>query len=168
MHEISHRPPLAVLIVVLLATGACAARPTAVSVPDSTSRVPDWAAVIAVRAGALLLVEEKGGTRVQGNLETADDQGLRLRIDGASVQVPRLSVARVVRLGGRRTARGARWGALIGAAFGVGLTAIAAGEIDGGLMLIVGALWGGVGAAGGAAVGARAREQTVIYDATTP
>jgi hypothetical protein len=67
MHEISHRPPLAVLIVVLLATGACAARPTAVSVPDSTSGVPDWAAVIAVPAGALLFVEEKDG---HGSKET--------------------------------------------------------------------------------------------------
>ena len=128
------------------------------------SRAPGrWDAVRALTAGARLEIENLAGEYLEGRVRSVSDVGITIDTKKATVDVPRPSVGRVILIGARRTGRGARRGFLIGAAVGAAVTAIGRAPVA--WILFIGSSWGGLGAALGAADGARVRERVVIYQA---
>ena len=131
-----------------------------------TSSSPDhsrWDVVRALPAGARLEIENRAGRFLEGRVRSASDDGIAIDTRKATVDVMRASVGRVILIGARQTGRGARRGFLIGAALGAAVTAIGRAPVT--WMLFIGSGWGGLGAAFGAADGARTRERVVIYQA---
>jgi hypothetical protein len=120
-----------------------------------------WDGVRALPAGARLEIENLAGEFLEGRVRSVSEVGIMVDTKKATVDVPRPSVGRVILIGSRRTGPGARRGFLIGAAVGVAVTAIGRAPIA--WMLFIGSGWGGLGAALGAADGARVRERVVIY-----
>ena len=155
------------ILLLTLAFGGCASAPRPISVPESQPG-PDWAVVTKLSIGTLIRVEDRDGRFDRGALAAVDLAGLRLLSEGDPIDVQRSSVRRLFLLGGHRTARGAGWGALIGAAVGATLVAIAAPEGRLGWIALVAPLWAGIGAGAGALVGTSIREQTLVYEASGP
>jgi len=122
-----------------------------------------WDALRALPGGVRLEIENLAGEFLEGRVRSVSDVGITIDTKKATVDVPRPSVGRVILIGARRTGRGARWGFLVGAAAGVAVTAIGRAPVA--WLLFIGSSWGGLGAALGAADGARERERVVIYQA---
>jgi len=111
----------------------------------------DWAQVRALTPGEKISVRTKGGDRIKGRFDSADETDINFTEDGRKVTLHRDNVRRVEIERGKK-----RWqGALVGAGVGGGL-----GTAGGGYLVARGmnvpALVGGTlaGAAAGAALGA--------------
>lgn len=127
----------------------------------------DWTAVRALVVGETVVVEQKDGKTVKGNVSGATDQELTVDRKGTALSMTRASIAKVHRdIGKPAKGKYALIGAGIGAAAGAGIGAIKYSpdsddsEIYIGMGLIIGA---GVGALVGMGFGAAKRRTVLIY-----
>jgi len=123
---------------------------------------PDAAArSIASAQGKLVRVTNVDGTTLAGRLQSTTPAGLIIRTGSTEVNVPLSCVRRV-----EKVAHGVWWGLVSGAVagfvYGYGVADADAGEV------MIGAFIAGIGAAGGAGIGAMVdharRNGNVVYD----
>lgn len=129
----------------------------------------DWAAVKQIRTNEKLLVRQKNGKEIKGEMIEASDTGLTLDRDGKPVSIPRGDVRQVYVVEGK--AQKGKW-ALIGAGVGAGAgAAIGYAKFspyrdDSEIWIPVGLLFGaGIGAASGLLFGQTTRKRTLVYAA---
>jgi hypothetical protein len=163
------RRALVLMLAVTLAdTPLIAQRFTPRLVPSPASERAGWEIVLNLPEGTLLEVQNRVGTIVAGAFRSANAEALVITQQGAPIEVLRPSIARVVRLGAKKTVKSAQRGFLIGAAAGVTQGALTVETNRGKWMLILAALEGAIGAAIGALHGAATRERMPIYVAAGP
>ena len=75
-----------------------------------------WADVQKIKVGLAVEVVQGDSTRLRGSLESADKDGMSLRVDGAARTLARATL-RSVAVQYRKTAKGAMIGLLVGLAF---------------------------------------------------
>ena len=129
---------------------------------------PLWESVFAVPVGSSLYVQLRTGDLIRGRFRSADEQRLNL-VQGRNIRsVPRAEIRRVLLVRGNY----AKKGALIGLPIGVVTPAIDSARRGGeGYdltplgVLLVGSIFGGIGAAAGYLIGAGTPNRAVIYEA---
>ena len=126
---------------------------------------PLWEAVLAIPVGSSLHVELRTGDRIRGRFRSADEQTLVLVEGRGTRSVPRAEILRVLLVRGNH----AKKGAVLGLIVGVVTLGVVCGKQDCDLTplggLIVGSIFGGIGAAAGAGIGAVFPKREVIYEA---
>lgn len=129
----------------------------------------DWAAVQQIKTNEKLLVKQKHGNEVRGEMIEASDTTLTIDRDGKPVSIPRGDVRQVFIVRGK-AAKG-KWaliGAGVGAGAGAGIGAIkySPDSDDSELWIPVGVMFGaGIGAVSGFLFGQSTRKRTLVYNA---
>ena len=127
--------------------------------------------------GEIVYVTDQEGTKVKGRVVRISASSIDLLVNDGSREWPVSDVARITQRRGH-----AGRGALVGLAFGAGLGALLAftdgncqnfgyqgcGRDDAEAALFLAALFGGIGAGAGAAIGAAIRPEHVLYAAPSP
>jgi hypothetical protein len=128
----------------------------------------DWSAVQALSPGEKIVVRTKDGDRLTGRFDSASDILLNFTHDGRKVSLTRESIQRVQINRGKSHAKGALFGAAIGAGAGFTAGAIvyfpARDDIVGTTVPGATALGLAIGAGIGAALGKGNKNET-IYEA---
>ena len=128
-----------------------------------------WSAVVAIPSDSTLDVYLDSGDSIYGRFRSADEQTLILVQGGNTRSVPRAEIRRVLLHRGNHAKKGALWGLAIGAA-----TFVIDGARRGGEgydltvpvgYLMVGSIFGGIGAGAGALIGLAFPNRAVIYEA---
>lgn len=129
----------------------------------------DWAAVQQVQTSEKLLVKQKDGKELKGEMIEATDTTLTIDRNGKPVSIARADVRQVSRIEGK--AQKGKW-ALIGAGIGAGAGAgIGAAKYssnvdDSELWIPVGLMFGaGAGAVSGFLFGTSTRKRVLVYAA---
>ena len=127
----------------------------------------DWAAVQHIRTNEKLLVRQKNGKEIRGEMIEASETALTIDRNGKPLSIPRADVRQVYIVEGR--AQKGKW-ALIGAGVGAGAgSAIGYAKYspesdDSELWIPVGLMFGaGIGAVSGLLFGQSARKRTMVY-----
>lgn len=129
----------------------------------------DWSTVQSIGTDERLIVKQKDGKTIEGNMIEASETNLTLSRNGKVVNISRDSIQQIEHSRGR--AQKGKWAALgagIGAATGGGIGALQASHAsdDGGIYTVAGLVIGaGAGALGGLAFGASRRQRELIYTA---
>lgn len=129
----------------------------------------NWSAVQALAVNERLVVKQKDGKTIKGEMIEATDQVLILDRDGKPLSIARADIHQIHRSVGK--AKKAKW-ALIGAGIGAG-AGTAIGRIkysknvdDSEIFMPIGFVFGaGIGAATGAFIGLSRRQRELIYQA---
>jgi hypothetical protein len=157
-----NRKPLTLLLVLLLLSTSS---PLAFSQQPASSN--DWTAVQQLKTNERLVIKQKNGKELKGEMIEASETSLTIDRDGKPLSIPRNDVARVYVISGK--AEKGKW-ALIGAGIGAGAgTGIGAAKYspnvdDSELWIPVGLMIGtGVGAVGGMLFGQSKRKRAMIY-----
>ena len=155
--------PLSLILVLLLLLGHT---PLALSQSASSN---DWAVVQRIGTNEKLVVRQKDGKELKGEMIEASDTALTIDRNGKPLSIPRADV-RQVSVIESKAAKG-KW-ALIGAGIGAGAgTGIGAAKYspdsdDSEIYIVMGLLIGtGIGAVGGMLFGQSRRSRTMVYDA---
>jgi hypothetical protein len=129
----------------------------------------DWAAVQHIRTNEKLLVRQKNGKELRGEMIEASETTLTIDRDGKPLSIPRADVRQVYIVEGR--AQKGKW-ALIGAGVGsgagaaIGYAKYSPESDDSELWIPVGLMFGaGIGAVSGLLFGQSARKRTMVYAA---
>jgi hypothetical protein len=129
----------------------------------------DWAAVQHIRTNEKLLVRQKNGKELRGEMIEASENTLTIDRDGKPLSIPRADVRQVYIVEGR--AQKGKW-ALIGAGVGsgagaaIGYAKYSPESDDSELWIPVGLMFGaGIGAVSGLLFGQSARKRTMVYAA---
>ena len=129
---------------------------------------PLWEAVVAIPSDSILDVYLDSGDSIYGRFRSADEQTLIL-VEGRDVRsVPRAEIRRVLLHRGNHAKKGAVLGLIIGVVtLGIDSARRGGEGYDltplGGLM--VGSIFGGIGAGAGALLGAAFPNREIIYEA---
>ena len=155
--------PLSLLLVLLFLLGHA---PLALAQTASSN---DWAVVQRIRTNEKLVVRQKDGKEIKGEMIEASDTSLTIDRNGKPLSIPRSDVRQVSVIAGK-AAKG-KW-ALIGTGIGAGAgSGIGAAKYspesdDSEIYVVMGLLIGaGAGAVGGLLFGQSRRSRTMIYDA---
>lgn len=155
--------PLSILLILLLVAGHA---PLAFSQQAAAN---DWSAVQQIRTNEKLVVKQKNGKEVKGEMIEATEANLTIDRDGKPLSIPRADVRHVYVISGK--AQKGKW-ALIGAGIGAGVgTGIGAAKYspdrdDSEIWIPVGLMFGsGIGAVSGLLFGQSKRSRTLIYAA---
>ena len=155
--------PLSLLLVLLFVLGHA---PLAFSQTASSN---DWAVVQQIRTNEKLVVRQKDGKEIKGEMIEATDTSLTIDRNGKPLSIPRADVRQVSVIAGK--AEKGKW-ALIGAGIGAGAgTGIGAAKYspesdDSEIYVVMGLMIGaGAGAVGGLLFGQSRRSRTMVYDA---
>ena len=129
----------------------------------------DWTAVQRIRTNEKLLVRQKNGKELKGEMIEASETALTIDRDGKPVSIPRADVRQVYIVEGK--AQKGKW-ALIGAGVGAGAGAgigyakYSPNRDDSEIWVPVGLMFGaGIGAVSGLLFGQTTRKRTMIYAA---
>jgi hypothetical protein len=151
--------PISVLLVLLLLSSQ-----TPLVFAQSFS---DWTAVQRIRTNEKLLVRQKNGKELKGEMIEASETALTIDRDGKPVSIPRADVRQVYIVEGK--AQKGKW-ALIGAGVGAGAGAgigyakYSPDRDDSVVWVPVGLIFGaGIGAASGFLFGQTTRKRTMVY-----
>ena len=127
----------------------------------------DWAAVQHIRTNEKLLVRQKNGKEIRGEMIEASETALTIDRNGKPLSIPRADVRQVYIVEGR--AQKGKW-ALIGAGVGsgagaaIGYAKYSPESDDSELWIPVGLMFGaGIGAVSGLLFGQSARKRTMVY-----
>jgi hypothetical protein len=127
----------------------------------------DWTAVQRIRTNEKLLVRQKNGKELKGEMIEASETALTIDRDGKPVSIPRADVRQVYIVEGK--AQKGKW-ALIGAGVGAGAGAgigyakYSPDRDDSVVWVPVGLIFGaGIGAASGFLFGQTTRKRTMVY-----
>jgi hypothetical protein len=127
----------------------------------------DWAAVQHIRTNEKLLVRQKNGKEIRGEMIEASETTLTIDRNGKPLSIPRADVRQVYIVEGR--AQKGKW-ALIGAGVGsgagaaIGYAKYSPESDDSELWIPVGLMFGaGIGAVSGLLFGQSARKRTMVY-----
>jgi hypothetical protein len=127
----------------------------------------DWAAVQHIRTNEKLLVRQKNGKELRGEMIEASETALTIDRNGKPLSIPRADVRQVYIVEGR--AQKGKW-ALIGAGVGsgagaaIGYAKYSPESDDSELWIPVGLMFGaGIGAVSGLLFGQSARKRTMVY-----
>jgi len=128
----------------------------------------DWNNLRQLRVGARIAVKTKDNIRHSGEFLAYSEEAISLRKGKREVGYRRQEVVRVLLLGAPKRSKGAKIGFLVGCAVAAGIAAakiVAVKEDPSSAIILVpiGALGGGIGAAIGAAV--TPRSKSVVYRA---
>ena len=129
----------------------------------------DWAAVQQLKTNEQLVVRQKNGKELKGEMIEASDTSLTIDRDGKPLTIPRNDVRQVSVISGK--AEKGKWaliGAGIGAGAGGGIGAVKySPNVDDSEVYIVGGLLigTGVGALSGMLFGQSRRKRVMVYDA---
>ncbi len=129
----------------------------------------DWATVQAVGTDERLIVKQKDGKTIEGEMIEASETNLTLSHNRKVVNISRDSIQQIEHSRGR--AEKGKWAAIgagLGAAVGGGIGVVQARSAadDGGIYTVAGLVIGaGAGAVGGLAFGASRRQRELIYTA---
>ena len=158
-----HKTLPLLLVLVLLSTHA----PLAFS--QQTTSLSEWTAVQKIKTNERLLVRQKNGKEIKGEMIEASDTTLTIDRDGKPFSIARADVRQVYVVSG--TAKKGKW-ALIGAGIGAGAGAgIGAAKYsdsvdDSQIYIPVGLIIGaGSGALGGLLFGSTTRKRELVYAA---
>src|SRR5678816_365561 len=158
-----HKTLPLLLVLVLLSSHA----PLAFS--QQTASLSEWTAVQHIKTNERLLVRQKNGKEIKGEMIEASDTALTIDRDGKPFSIARADVRQVHVVSG--TAKKGKW-ALIGAGIGAGAGAgIGAAKYsdsvdDSQIYIPVGLIIGaGSGALGGLLFGATTRKRELVYAA---
>ena len=151
--------PISVLLVLLLLSSY-----TPLVFAQSFS---DWAAVQRIRTNEKLLIRQKNGKEIRGEMIEASETALTIDRDGKPVSIPRAEVRQVYIVEGK--AQKGKW-ALIGAGVGAGAGAgigyakYSPNRDDSEIWVPVGLMFGaGIGAVSGLLFGQTTRKRTMVY-----
>ena len=129
----------------------------------------EWSTVQQLRTNEKLVVKQKNGKEVKGEMIEATDTTLTIDRDGKPLSIPRGDVRQVFVISGK--AQKGKW-ALIGAGIGagagtgIGATKYSPDRDDSEIWITMGCIIGtGAGAAAGLLFGQTRRHRTMIYDA---
>ena len=127
----------------------------------------DWAAVQHIRTNEKLLVRQKNGKELRGEMIEASETTLTIDRNGKPLSIPRADVRQVYIVEGK--AQKGKW-ALIGAGVGsgagaaIGYAKYSPESDDSELWIPVGLMFGaGIGAVSGLLFGQSARKRTMVY-----
>ena len=133
------------------------------------SSATDWSNVQQLRTNEKLLVRQKNGKELKGEMIEATDTTLTIDRDGKPFSIPRADVRQVYVIKGK--ADKGKWaaiGTIIGAGVGTGIGAVKySPNVDDSEVYIAGGLMigAGAGAIGGLLFGQSKRNRTMVYDA---
>ena len=133
------------------------------------SSATDWSNVQQLKTNERLVVRQKNGKELKGEMIEATDTTLTIDRDGKPLSIPRTDVRQVYVIKGK--AEKGKWAAIgagIGAGTGAGIGAVKySPNVDDSEVYIVGGLLIGVaaGAVGGMLFGQSKRNRTMVYDA---
>ena len=127
-----------------------------------------WSAVQAVPADDRLIVKQKDGRTITGNMIEANETNLTISRDKKVVNISRDNIAQIEH--SRAKASKTKWGLIgtgAGAAVGAGIGATKqSGDSDSYIYIPIGLAFGaGIGAAAGAIFGISRRQRDLIYSA---
>ena len=129
----------------------------------------NWAAVQQIRTNEKLLVRQKNGKELRGEMIEASDTALTIDRDGKPSSIPRSDVHQVYVIQGK--AQKGKWaliGAGVGAGAGAGMGAVkySPNRDDSEVWIPVGLMFGtGIGAVSGLLFGQTTRKRILIYAA---
>jgi hypothetical protein len=129
----------------------------------------NWSAVQAMGTDERLIIKQKDGKTIEGQMIEANDANLTISRNGKVVNISRSDIQQIHHSTGR--AKKAKWSAIgtaIGAGAGAGIGAIKySPQSDDSEIYIMGGLLIGIGAGAltGLAIGANQRKRTLIYQA---
>ncbi len=129
----------------------------------------DWSAVQSIPVNDRLIVKQKDGKTIEGEMIEANATNLTVSRNGKVTNIARDNVRQIERSTGK-AAKG-KWaaiGAAAGAGVGIGIGAAQYSNCssDCGIYIIAGsALGAGIGALGGLAIGASRRHRELVYTA---
>ena len=128
----------------------------------------DWSRVQAVQVNERLIVKQKDGKTVEGEMIEASATNLTLSRDQKVVNIARDNIAAIHQVKGK--ANKTKWaliGTGVGAAIGAGIGATKmTSDEDSKIYVPIGAVFGaGAGAVAGLVIGATRRDRTLIYTA---
>lgn len=156
------RKTLPLLVVLLLLSSH-----TPIAFAEETPSLSDWTAVQQIKTNERLLVRQKNGKEIKGEMIEATDTTLTIDRDGKPLSIARNDVRQVYVVSG--TAKKGKW-ALIGAGIGAGAGAgIGAAKYsnsvdDSQIYIPMGLLIGaGSGALGGFLFGQSTRKRELVY-----
>ena len=157
-----HKPLSLLLVLLFLASHT----PLAFAQQASSN---DWAVVKQIRTNEKLVVKQKDGKELKGEMIEASDTALTIDRDGKPISIPRTDVRHVYVIEGK--AEKGKW-ALIGAGIGagagtgIGATKYRSDRDDYGIYIYMGTLIGtGVGAVSGLVFGQSRRSRVMVFDA---
>jgi len=133
------------------------------------SSANDWSNVQQLKTNERLVVRQKNGKELKGEMIEATDTTLTIDRDGKPLSIPRTEVRQVFVITGK--AEKGKWAAIgagIGAGAGTGIGAVKySPNVDDSEVYIVGGLLigAGAGAIGGMLFGQSKRNRTMVYDA---
>jgi hypothetical protein len=157
------RKPFTLLLILLLLSSHS---PLAFSQQPSSN---DWAVVQQIKADEKLVVRQKDGKEIKGEMIEASDTTLTIDREGKPLSIPRADVRQVSVISGK--AQKGKWaliGAGVGAGAGTGIGAVkySPDSDDSEVFIVVGLLIGtGVGAVSGMLFGQSKRKRVMVYDA---
>ena len=136
---------------------------------QQTASLSEWATVQQIKTNERLVVKQKNGREVKGEMIEASDTALTIDRDGKPVSIPRAEVHQVSIVEGK-AAKG-KWaliGAGVGAGAGAGIGAVkySPNRDDSEMWIPVGLMFGaGIGAVSGLIFGQTTRKRTLVYAA---
>lgn len=155
--------PLSIILVLLFLSSQAS-----LAFAQSAS-ISDWAAVQQLKTNAKLLVKQKDGKELKGEMIEATDTTLTIDRKGKPVSIARADVRQVLVIEGK--AQKGKWaliGAGIGAGAGAGIGAVkySPNSDDSELWIPVGLMFGaGAGAVSGFLFGQSTRKRVLVYAA---
>ena len=135
----------------------------------ASTSATDWSNVQQLKTNERLVVRQKNGKELKGEMIEATDTTLTIDRDGKPLSIPRTDVRQVYVITGK--AEKGKWAAIgagIGAGAGTGIGAVKySPNVDDSEVYIVGGLLigAGAGAIGGMLFGQSKRNRTMVYDA---
>jgi len=129
----------------------------------------DWSTVQSVATNDRLIVKQKDGNTIEGQMIEANDTNLSLSRKGKVVNISRDNIREIHHSRGK--AEKGKWAAIgtgvgAGVGAGIGATKYRSDRDDYGIYPVMGAILGaGIGAVGGLAFGASRRSRELIYTA---
>jgi hypothetical protein len=140
---------------------------TPLAFAEETASLSDWTTVKQIKTNQRLLIRQKNGKEIKGEMIEASDTALTIDRDGKPFSIPRAEVRQVYIVEGK--AQKGKW-ALIGAGVGAGAGAgigyakYSPNRDDSEIWVPVGLMFGaGIGAVSGLLFGQTTRKRTLVY-----